>query len=104
MSDSVLGVCVEKERDKQPEGDLWLYKAAETKDDPRPGVRLLVRLENKSRATASFVLTANIGEQTPEKRPDKHMIELQACKYILIRLTTFRLQLQRSRKELGNPH
>ena len=55
ISDFVLEVRFEKGKGKQ--GDLELYRAAETKDGLRPGL-LVVRLENKSRA--SSVLTVSI--------------------------------------------
>jgi hypothetical protein len=52
--DFVLEVRCEKAKGEQ--GDLGLYRAAETKDGLRPG--LVVRLENKSRAPS--VRRANI--------------------------------------------
>jgi hypothetical protein len=52
--DFVLEVWFEKGKGEQ--GDLGLYRAAETKDGLRPG--LAVRLENKSRANS--VLAVNI--------------------------------------------
>lgn len=55
ISDFVLEVGFEKRKGEQ--GDLGLYRAAETKDGLRPEL-LVVRLENKSRV--SSVLTANI--------------------------------------------